>query len=139
MNDNPSTMHPLQFPDVASWKNNPRLGTGRGNQINSPGSILTANQTGAPLPVTTLKATSSKGVVNLSHVVNPNDPTHSHVDVWATGYLGNKQPVKVSSGTSPHSFALNATGENITLQVQSIGKDGTPLPLNQSPTVSVKL
>jgi len=134
-----SAMHSFQFPNVASWRNNPRLGMGRGTKSQQPGVVLTANQTGIPLPVTRLTATSSKGVVNLSHIVNPNDPTHSHVDVWATGYLGNKQPVKVSSGTSPHSFALNPTGENVTLQVQSIGKDGSPLPLTQAPTVSVKL
>lgn len=136
---NPSTMHPLSFPDVASWKNNPRISTGRGTKVNQPRTVLTANQTGIPLPVTRPQATSNKGVVTLQHVVNPADTTHSHVNVWALGYLGNKQPVQVSSGTSPHTFALQPTGESVTLMIQSVGKDGSLLPLPQVPTVSVKL
>lgn len=140
---NAPTMHPLQFPDVASWRNNPRLGTGRGTQQTQPRAVLTGNQTGIPLPVTkptVTKATAAgQTQINLSHLVNPNDPTHSHVDVWASGYLGNRQPVKISSGTSPHSFLMSPTGESVTLHVQSVGKDGSFLPLNQAPTVSVKL
>lgn len=134
-----STLHPIQMPDIATWKNNPRLSTGRGTKVSQPRNVLKATETGTPIPVTNQSATSSNGRVTVSHVVNPSDTTYSHVDVWASGYLGNTTPVKVSSGTSPHTFFLQPTGETVSLHFQSVGKDGSSLPLTQAPSATVKL
>lgn len=134
-----STMHPIQIQDIASWKNNPRLSIGRGTKVSQPRNVLKATDTGTPIPVTAQSATNSGGKVTVSHVVSSSDTTYSHVDIWASGYLGNTTPVKVSSGTSPHTFFLQPTGETVSLHFQSIGKDGSSLPLNQAPSATVKL
>ncbi len=139
----PSTEHTLVFPDIAAWKNNPRLVSGRSNKNLAPSQIIPPGNQGIPLPVSNLSVSSqstSEGIkITTSHVVNPQDTAHSHVDIWATGYLGNTNPIKVSSGTSPHTFILPATGENVSLHIQSVGKDGSPLPIVHSPSRSITL
>jgi hypothetical protein len=138
-----STQHPITFPDIAAWKNNPRLVSGRSNKNVTTQNIIPPANAGVPLAVTSVaastKSTTAGTQITLTHTVSPNDTAYSHTDVWATGYLGNTQPVKVSSGTSPHTFVLPSTGEGVSLSVQSIGKDGSILPLNQAPTTAVKL
>jgi hypothetical protein len=78
--------------------------------------------------------------VQLSHRVSSSDSAFHHANVWVTGLGGNPNPQLQSASTaSPHTLLLPSTGENVSITVQSVGKDGSLLPLSASPTKSVTL
>lgn len=64
-------------------------------------------------------------LVSVSFFINPTDVNFGYVDIWVTGYHGNKAPVLVASGTpSPVSFLLETTGETITIYVVTVSPTG---------------
>lgn len=144
-----SFAHPIVWPRIDSWQDNPRLIVNKANGANpgKPTQPLRGNQTQTPKPVavsTIVPTSATYGGTTIKKVTSSflngsSDPAFSHVDVWVQGYLGNPNPVKVTSGTSPITAALQQTGENVTLIFQSIGIDGTPLPLASSPRKVVSL
>jgi hypothetical protein len=142
-----SSFHPMTAPTIESFKSDPRLVSGRANKATGS-TPLQPNEQGRPKPVTGLSATSTRktyagstqAVVNITHKITSSDNAFHHANVWVTGLLGNQNPQLQSASTaSPHTLALPATGENVTLTVQSVGKDGSLLPLSSSPSTSVTL
>jgi len=136
-------MHTMTFPDIAAWKNNPRLVSGRANQ-----NPLLPSEQGIPVGVRNLQITTKHIKVNgttmnqvtLNHIVDPTDTTHASTNVYATGLYGSSTPTQISSATkSPHVIVLPITKEGVSFTVQSVGKDGSTLPLSQSPTKAIKL
>jgi hypothetical protein len=142
-----STHSPIMMPTIESFKSDPRLVSGRSNKAaGSP--VLTTAQQGIPRPVSNVRATSAQKTiggakyasVNVSHNISSNDATFHHANVWVTGLNGATQPQLISgSPTGPHNLLLPATGEKVSLTVQSVGKDGSLLPLSESPSTAVQL
>lgn len=143
-----STDHDFSAPDpIESWQSNPRLTSGRANKASGVPTLSTAEQ-GIPKPVSQLSATTGVKTyggakytqVNISHKISSNDQAFHHANVWITGMGGSTTPQLQSGSTqSPHTLTLPATGEKVSLTVQSVGKDGSMLPLSQSPSTSVQL
>jgi hypothetical protein len=135
------------MPTVESWDTNPRLSTGRANKAAGIAPLQTSEQ-GMPRPVTKLSAISTKRTfggatmaqVQINHKIPSYDTTFHHANVWVTGLAGNPNPQLMSSSTaSPHTLLLPSTGEQVSLTVQSVGKDGSLLPLSSSPSTPVQL
>ena len=142
-----SAVHSISMPVVETWQSNARTVSGRSNKASGIAPLMPHEQ-GAPKPVTNVAATSSRQTyagqtfanVQLSHQIRSSDSAFHHANVWVTGLAGNTNPQLLSASTaSPHTLLLPATGERVSLTVQSVGKDGSLLPLAQSPTTSVKL
>jgi hypothetical protein len=142
-----SAIHTIEMPTIESWDTNARLATGRSNKASGIAPLMISEQ-GTPKPVTGLTAKSSRSTiggatmakVQLSHQVASSDNAFHHANVWVSGFGGNPNPQLLSSATaSPHTLLLPATGDSVTLTVQSVGKDGSLLPLSSSPTSSVSL
>lgn len=142
-----STDHDFSSAPIESWHSNPRLVSGRSNKAAGVQPLNTSQQ-GIPLPVSQLSATTASKdyggakytQVNLAHKISSNDQTFHHANVWITGLGGSTTPQLHSGSTqSPHTLTLPATGEKVSLTVQSVGKDGSLLPLSQSPSTTVQL
>lgn len=142
-----STGHNILMPTVETWQSNARTVSGRSNK--STGQLpLNPNEQGQPKPVTNLNAAASiqtiggaqMAKIQITHRTTSSDQAFHHANVWVTGLGGNANPQLLSASTaSPHTLLLPHTGENVSLTVQSVGKDGSLLPLPQSPTTSVTL
>jgi len=142
-----SAGHTITMPTVESWQTNPRLVSGRSNKASGIPPLSQSEQ-GQPKPVTQLGATSSSvniggakmSQVQISHKISSSDNAFHHANVWITGLGGNNNPQLQSASTaSPHTLLLPATGEQVSLTVQSVGKDGSLLPLSSSPSTTVQL
>lgn len=140
-------MAKLYVPNIDSLKGDPRLLQGRSNQ-RSGSPVLAANETGIPQPVTNPQATSTRvshggatyAKVVITHKISSSDSAFHHANVWITGLGGSATPQLQSGSTStPHVLLLPATGERVTTTIQSVGKDGSLLPMSQSPSTSVSL
>jgi hypothetical protein len=137
----------ISMPTIETWRSNPRTVSGRANKAaGSP--VLSPSQQGIPLPVTNVRATSTPKTignakyasVQITHKISSGDNTFHHANVWVTGLNGSTQPQLMSgSPASPHNLLLPATGEQVSLQIQSVGKDGSLSPLASSPSVAVQL
>jgi hypothetical protein len=143
----PAPLTPAKMPTVESWDTNSRLSTGRSNKAAGIQPLQT-QEMGIPRPVTQLKASSTARViggatmrqVQINHKISSTDTTFHHANVWVTGLAGNQNPQLMSSSTaSPHTLLLPSTGEQVSLTVQSVGKDGSLLPLSSSPSTPVQL
>ncbi len=86
--------------------------------------------------VTNTSDVSSK--VTVSFQRDPSDYFFSKAIVYVSGYKGNPAPVQVASGDSPVSFALENTGEAVSIAVQAHGNLG-PAPLQTAPNTTLKL
>jgi hypothetical protein len=137
----------ISMPTVETWQTNARTVSGRSNKNTGSQPLLPTEQ-GTPKPVSSLSATSTRQTVGgsqmakvqISHKILSSDQAFHHANVWVTGLAGNPNPQLQSASTaSPHTLLLPATGEQVSLTVQSVGKDGSLLPLAQSPTTSVQL
>lgn len=142
-----STDHAISNAPIESWKSNPRLVSGRANKAAGT-IILQSHEQGIPRPVSNVATSTNRKVyggatytqVNLSHNTDSNDQTFHHANIWITGLGGSQTPQLHSGSTSsPHTLTLPATGEKVSLTVQSVGKDGSLLPLSQSPSTTVQL
>lgn len=96
-----------------------------------------------PVHVTNVRAriveandTTSK--ITVSFKRDPGDYFHENAVVYVSGYKGNPAPVQMASGQSPISFALENTGEPVSIKVQSNGKLG-PAPLETAPNATLAL
>lgn len=143
----PDNSDTVRMPVIETWQTNARTVSGRSNKSTGQKPLHPTEQ-GAPKPVSKLTATSSKQTVGgaqmtkvqISHRILSSDPAFHHANVWITGLGGNKNPqLQTASTASPHTLLLPSTGENVTLTVQSVGKDGSLLPLSQSPSTPVTL
>lgn len=137
----------VSMPTIETWQTNARMVSGRSNKATGQ-KPLHPNEQGVPKPVSQLKATSTRSViggatmtsVQINHRILSSDNAFHHANVWVTGLGGNMNPQLLSASTaSPHTLLLPSTGENVSLTVQSVGKDGSLLPLPQSPTTAVTL
>jgi hypothetical protein len=135
------------MPTLESWQTDSRLASGRANKAAGVAS-LGASEAGIPQPVTQLKASSFQSkiggatmtTVQINHKISSSDQTFHHANVWVTGLGGNPNPQLLSSSTaSPHTMILPNTGEKVSLTVQSVGKDGSLLPLSSSPSTPVTI
>ena len=78
--------------------------------------------------------------VQIQHKIASSDLAFHHANVWVSGLLGNPNPQLLAASTaSPHTLLLPSTGEQVSLTVQSVGKDGSLLPLASSPSTPVQL
>jgi hypothetical protein len=139
--------HPMQREPIENWHTNPRLVTGRANKT-AQQPILTQSESGIPQPVvnvsgskTSMSVGNQKWIkVTLTHNVNSSDQAFSHAQVWARNYLGNPNFQLMSgSEASPHTLLLPPTGDSVSFAIRSIGKDGSLLPLEQSPIHTLQL
>jgi hypothetical protein len=137
----------IKMPTIETWQTDARTVSGRSNKATGQPTLAPGEQ-GIPKPVSTLKATSSRQTiggatmanVQISHRILSSDQAFHHANVWITGLGGNNNPQLQSASTaSPHTLLLPATGESVSLTVQSVGKDGSLLPLSQSPSTPVTL
>jgi hypothetical protein len=79
---------------------------------------------------------SSKVTVTFKR--DPTDYYFSNAVVYVSGYKNNPAPVQVASGQSPISFALENTGDAVSVTVQAVGNLG-PAPLSTAPNATLKL
>lgn len=114
-----------------------RPGNGSPNPVASQGSLT------APLHVQNVQSrlqrtsdVSTKVTVTFNR--NPADGLFVETRVYVSGYKGNPAPVQVGSGQSPVSFALENTGEPVTVTVQSSGNLGQA-PISTAPTTTLQL
>lgn len=112
---------------------------------NSPNAILSPLGQGTSVPqhvigvAAIVKKTSDvSSNVTVTFQRNPNDYQFVNAGVFVSGYKGNPQPVNVASGQSPISFALENTGDPISIAVQANGATGSA-PLASAPTTAAKL
>lgn len=114
------------------------------NQIRG---VAAKGSTGAGVPrhvsnVAARISTASEGTtsaISVTYSRDPSDTSHSKVNVYVSGYQGNKTPVQVASGSeSPVTFVLNNTGETLSIRVQSQGNSGAA-PLDTAPTAGIQL
>lgn len=129
------TANLLQSLKTASGQ--PRPGT------NSPNAVLAGGSSTFPQHVSGVTASLKKSSdVSSKATITFQRPPHDYlfVDaaVYVSGYQANPQPVKVATGQSPISFALNNTGESLVFTVQANGPTGSA-PLNSAPTTTAKL
>lgn len=133
-------MNDLSFQPIDTWttgrlSNSSRSGTAIGTKI--PG--LRASQQGAPTPVQILSLAKKNGNLVISFVI-PQDATFAQVNVFLTGYQGNKSAVQLTSGTaSPIIYPIVSGGGPTTVTLQSVGKDGTPLQFSSCPSKGIVL
>jgi hypothetical protein len=142
-----SAFHSISMPVVETWQSNARTVSGRSNKASGLPPLM-PNEQGVPKPVSNVAATSSRQKfagttmtqIQLSHQITSSDNAFHHANVWVTGLQGNKNPQLQSASTaSPHTILLPSTGEKVSLTVQSVGKDGSLLPLSLCPSTSVSL
>ena len=142
-----SSMFAVKPTTIETWQTNARTVSGRANKA-SGSPVLTTAQQGIPRPVSNVKAASTRKTiggtqyasVQVTHTISSADDTFHHANVWVTGLNGSTQPQLMSgSPAAPHNLLLPATGEKVSIQVQSVGKDGSLLPLSQSPSTPVQL
>jgi hypothetical protein len=79
---------------------------------------------------------SSKVSVMFSR--DPADRFYAKGVVYVSNYKGNPSPVQIASGHSPVSFALENTGEPVSVTVQAHGNLG-PAPLETAPNTTLQL
>ena len=117
------------------------------NGLNQIRGIAGPKSTGAGVPrhVTNLSAVvkvASSGQTSTVSVCFHQDPTDSNfagVNLFVKGYQGNQNPVQVVSSTSsPATFVVNNTGENVAVIAQAYGNSGSA-PFAGAPTTSVNL
>lgn len=112
-----------------------RSGTAVGTRL--PG--LRASQQGAPTPVSIISLVKNGSNLVISFTI-PQDPTFAQVNVFLTGYLGNKSAIQISSGTSsPLIIPIVSGGGPTSVTLQSVGKDGTPLQFSACPSKGIVL
>jgi hypothetical protein len=137
----------VRWPSIESWQTSRLSVSNRSNKASGIPPLLQAEQ-GTPKPVTKLNATSTRTTiggaeyaqVQLSHKIASSDLAFHHANVWVTGLGGNTNPQLQSASTaSPHTLLLPSTGEQVSITVQSVGKDGSLLPLSASPSTPVQL
>lgn len=103
-----------------------------------------------PLQVTGVSVSSEPNKLNgqmvavvTVHWTPATDPAYGGVDIWATNYHGSSVPILVASILSltatSQTFSMDATGELVTLTVQSIAPSGDRAVLSGAPTVTVTL
>jgi hypothetical protein len=147
MNHEPDNSETVKQPVIETWQTNARTVSGRANKATGQKPLHPTEQ-GTPKPVSKLAATSSKQTVGgqqmakvqINHRILSSDNAFHHANVWITGLGGNKNPQLQSASTaSPHTLLLPSTGETVSLTVQSVGKDGSLLPLSSSPSTPVTL
>jgi hypothetical protein len=111
-------------------------------KINQIRGINQNNATGSGIPkqVTNVNVSvnnAQKGAtcaVTVMFQRDPSDSSFSGVTVYVSGYQGNANPTQVAAGsTSPITFTLNNTGENVSFLVQAFGNSGSA-PLSGSPS-----
>lgn len=143
----------LQFTPIETWIQNPRVVGTRRQTLTTPASAAQGNQTltpaqqAAPQPVQGVSVVRTPVVVGgasmvkhtLTFKTTPNDQSFDKVLVHLKGYLGNPNPVQVAGGTAPLSFVMPATGENISILVQPVGKSGQPLALSMATSTASTL
>jgi hypothetical protein len=133
-------MNDLTFSPIDTWttgrlSNASRSGTAVGTKV--PG--LRASQQGAPTPVQIISLVKKNNNLIISFVV-PQDSTFEKVNVFLTGYQGNKSPVQLTSGmASPITYPVTSGGGPTTVTLQSVGKDGTPLQFANCPSKGIVL
>ena len=133
-------MNDISFNPIDTWttgrlSNSSRSGTAVGTSI--PG--LRASQKGAPTPVQILSLAKKNGNLVISFVI-PQDPTFAQVNVFLTGYQGNKSAVQLTSATaSPIIYPVVSGGGPTTVTLQSVGKDGSPLQFSSCPSKGIVL
>lgn len=142
----PESSASIKAPSIESWSEN-RISSGRSNK--AVGTAVLANkEQGLPRAVTNLGASAASKViggamyrsVQITHQISSQDQAFHHANVWVTGLNGNPNPQLQSASTkSPHNLLIPATGEQVSITVQSVGKDGSLLPLAQSPSTPVQL
>lgn len=137
----------VSMPKIETWQTNARTVSGRSNKSTGQKPLHPTEQ-GTPKPVSQLSATSTTQTVGgaqmakvqINHRILSSDQAFHHANVWVTGLGGNNNPQLQSASTaSPHTLLLPSTGETVSLTVQSVGKDGSLLPLSQSPSTPVTL
>lgn len=119
--------------------NQPRLASTSPNFIaqTAARSVSTpAHVTGVQAQV--VRTSDQTSTVNITFKRDPADYYFSHARVYVSGYKGNPAPVQVASGQSPVSFALENTGEPVSVIVQSNGNLG-PAPISTAPNTTLRL
>ena len=143
----PDNSDTVKQPVIETWQTNARTVSGRSNKSTGQAPLHPSEQ-GIPKPVSNLTASSSRSniggqtmaTVKINHRILSSDNAFHHANVWITGLGGNKNPQLQSASTaSPHTLLLPSTGETVSLTVQSVGKDGSLLPLTSSPSAPVTL
>jgi hypothetical protein len=116
-------------------------------KINQIRGINQNNATGSGIPkqVTNVNVSVNNGQKGASCAVtvmfrrDPADSSFSGVTVYVKGYKGNSNPTQVASGpTSPITFTLDNTGENVSFLVQSFGNGGNA-PISSAPSCGTTL
>src|SRR5882724_2714300 len=115
----------------------PRPGNNSPNPIASQPS-LTAPQHVQSVQVRQQRTSDMSTRCTVTFQRNPADPLFVETRVFVSGYKGNPQPVQVGSGQSPVSFALENSGEPVTVTVQAAGNLGKA-PLSTAPTTTMQL
>ena len=135
------------LPEMETWQHQRTNVSARANKATGLLPLHPTEQ-GVPKPVVNLGASSVHQMIGgskyakvaINHRITSSDDAFHHANVWVTGLGGNPNPQLQSASTaSPHTLLLPATGENVSITVQSVGKDGSLLPLSKSPTTAVTL
>lgn len=128
-----------QIQQIKTVGNQPRLVSSSPNTIsatNARALSTPAHVVGVQAAVNRTSDVSSK--VTVSFQRDPGDSFYSKSVVYVTGYKGNHSPVQVATGDSPVSFALENTGEPVSVTVQAHGSLG-PAPLQTAPNTTLQL
>lgn len=111
----------------------------------SPNTIANTNARALSTPrhvtnvqATVVKTSDQTSKVSVTFKRDPTDYYFSNAQVYVSGYKGNPAPVLVGSGQSPISFALENTGDPVSVTVQAVGNLG-PAPLSTAPNTTLQL
>jgi len=133
-------MNDIVFKPIDSWDDGrisraSRSGTTGGTYVQG----LKAPQQGPPSPVQIISLAKQGANLVISFTI-PQDATFAKVDVFLTGYLGNKSAVLLTSGTSsPIIYPITSGGGPTSVTLQSVGKDGSPLQFSKCPSKGIVL
>lgn len=129
--------NPIQ--QIKSIGNQPRVGVLSPNVIADTGARAISTPSHVQnVRVRVTKVSDITSRVTVTFKRDPNDYFFSHALVHVSGYKGNPAPTQLASGHSPISFALDNTGDPVTVHVQANGNLG-PAPLSTAPSATLQL
>jgi hypothetical protein len=113
---------------------------------NSP-VVQAANPTGIPQQVTGLTVSeiptrlsgSMIALVTAAWTPALGDAFYYSAQVWVTGYHGSFAPQLITSGKSPLTVNMDATGETVSISVVAVSASGVSAGLAGAPSVIIKL
>lgn len=133
----PTSIASQQIQAIKTASGQPRQGSQSPNPVVRGGSpTFPQHVSGVTAILKKSSDVATKATITFQRPVN--DGLYVDSSVYVSGYQGNPQPVKVASGQSPISVALNNTGESLAFTVQANGPTGSA-PLSSAPTTTAKL